>query len=77
MKWFSFAIPTLLLSMTDAHFRCSFINADSSVAQDTLIDVLLNPKHMLQSTAAQNAVINKTSFRLLCNRPAVRNFVFL
>jgi hypothetical protein len=34
-------ILALLLLITDAYFRCSFVSADSSVVSDTLIDLLL------------------------------------
>jgi len=37
--------------VTDAHFICSFISADSSVVPDMLIDLLLN---LLHSIIVQN-----------------------
>jgi hypothetical protein len=41
IKYFRF--PSLLISMSDAHFSCIFMNTDSPVVTDTNISLLLNP----------------------------------
>jgi len=52
-----------LLSVTNAHFRRNFINADFSVVPDTLIDVLLNYLNTCYGSWAPRTfcIINNTS----------------
>lgn len=59
----SYASLASLLSMTDSHFRCSIISANSSVVINMLIELMLSRKHIW--SLPQNRIVKKSVRPLL------------